>query len=41
MYRVVFYRVNRRHSKTFDTIEQAFAFWHRLPFESFCEMYKI
>ena len=41
MYRVVYYVINQRRSKTFKTMEDAFKFWHRLPFESFCEMYKL
>ncbi len=41
MYRVVYYRLNNRRSKTFETIREAFDFWHRLPFESFSELYKI
>ena len=41
MYRVVYYRNNRRDSKIFDTLTEAFNFWGRLPFESFSELYKI
>lgn len=41
MYRVVFYVTNKRRSKTFETMREAFNFWERLPFESFCEMYKL
>jgi hypothetical protein len=41
MYEVVFYSFNKKKSKTFETIEQAFAFWQRLPFQSFSEMYKL
>ena len=41
MYRVVFYRLNQRRSRTFDTFHEAMRFWERLPFETFSEMYKI
>ncbi len=41
MYRVVYYQLNNRRSKTFETIGEAFNFWGRLPFETFCEMYKL
>lgn len=41
MYRVVYYVMNDRRSRTFNTLGEAFAFWDRLPFETFCEMYKL
>ena len=41
MYRVVYYRNNQRRSKVLETFGEAMAFWRRLPFESFSEMYKI
>lgn len=41
MYRVVFYRVNQKKSKIFDTFGEAMDFWSRLPFETFCELYKL
>ena len=41
MYRVVYYRMNQRGSKVFNTFEEAMAFWAKLPFEAFSEMYKI
>lgn len=41
MYRVVYYIVNKRQSKVVETIEEVFAFWRKLPFESFSEAYKL
>lgn len=40
MYRVVYYVLNEQRSKTFKTLGEAIDFWGRLPFETFCEMYK-
>ena len=41
MYRVVFYIMNQRRSKVFDTFDEAMRFWAKLPFQSFSEMYKL
>lgn len=41
MYRVVYYVMNARRSKDFNTLREAFDFWGQLPFETFSEMYKI
>lgn len=41
MYKVVYYCFNQRKSKTFETMREAFTFCERLPFETFCEMYKV
>lgn len=41
MYRVVYYVMNQRRSKTVKTLGEAFTLWKRLPFESFCELYKL
>ena len=41
MYRVVYYSMNQRRSKEFDTFNEAMTFWGRLPFEAFSELYKL
>ena len=41
MYKVVYYIMNQRQSKTFDTFSQAMDFWSQLPFEAFNELYKL
>ena len=41
MYRVVYYSLNKRRSRTFETLKEAFTFWDNLPFETFCELYKL
>jgi len=41
MYKVVYAIYNTKHTKEFKTLNEAFEFWRRLPFESFIEMYKI
>jgi len=41
MFRVVFYRMNKRRSKEFETFNEAMTFWSKLPFESFSELYKL
>lgn len=41
MYKIVYYVLNNRRSKIFDTFYEAMDYWGRLPFESFSELYKL
>lgn len=40
MYIVIYYITNLEKSATFNTLTEAYRFWEKLPFESFCELYK-
>jgi hypothetical protein len=41
MYRVYYYDYNKVTSRDFASLQEAFNFWGRLPFQSFREMVKV
>jgi len=41
MYRIYFYVYNNVQTQDFQTLNEAFEFWQRLPFETFRELRKI